>query len=148
MTTAIKSHFFAYLNRLRWIKRWGLKRNVVEENVMEHSWQVATIAHVLAMIKNQHFGGQLNPDRVAVIGLYHDVSEVITGDMPTPIKYHSPTITQAYKAIESEAEREILAMLPKGLQPSFTALLLHENIPEDQLRIVKYADMISAFLKC
>ena len=142
------SHFFAYLNRLRWIKRWGLKRNVVEENVMEHSWQVATIAHVLAMIRNQHFGDDLNPERIAVLGLYHDVSEVITGDMPTPIKYHSPTITQAYKAIEDEAEREILGMLPDSLQPQFEGLLLHRNIPEDHRRIVKCADLISAYLKC
>ncbi|TGG95298.1 5'-deoxynucleotidase [Natronospirillum operosum] len=142
------SHFFAYLSRLRWIKRWGLKRNVVEENVMEHSWQVATIAHVLALISNRHFGGNLNAERIAVLGLYHDVSEVITGDMPTPIKYHSPTITKAYKAIEDEAEREILGMLPESLQPDFSGLLLHESIPEDQQRIVKYADMISAYLKC
>ncbi|MCH8550899.1 MAG: 5'-deoxynucleotidase [Natronospirillum sp.] len=142
------SHFFAYLNRLRWIRRWGLKRNVVEENVMEHSWQVATIAHALAVISNRHFDGNLDAERIAVLGLYHDVSEVITGDMPTPIKYHSPTITQAYKAIEEEAERDILGMLPESLQPDFRNLLLHENIPEEQQRIVKYADLISAYLKC
>lgn len=142
------SHFFAYLNRLRWIKRWGLKRNVVEENVMEHSWQVATIAHVLALIKNQHFGGDLNPERIAVLGLYHDVSEVITGDMPTPIKYHSPTITKAYKAIEEEAERDILSMLPGTLQKPFESILLHDQVPDEHRRIVKYADLISAYLKC
>lgn len=142
------SSFFATLNRLRWIKRWGLKRNVVEENVMEHSWQVATIAHALALLHNELNDDQVNPEQVAVLGLYHDVSEVITGDMPTPIKYHSATITQAYKAIEAEAERDLLNTLPKDLQPHYAPLLcqhLNDNI-EHQL--VKYADMISAYLKC
>lgn len=142
------SHFFAYLNRLRWIKRWGLKRNVVEENVMEHSWQVATIAHALALIKNRFFNGQVNAEQVAVLGLYHDVSEVITGDMPTPIKYHSPTITQAYKAVEAEAEREILSYLPSKLQTDYQHLLLHEHANPEHTELVKYADMISAYLKC
>ncbi|WLD57101.1 5'-deoxynucleotidase [Salinispirillum sp. LH 10-3-1] len=142
------SHFFAYLNRLRWIKRWGLKRNVVDENVMEHSWQVATIAHALALIKNRYFDGQVNAEKVAVLGLYHDVSEVITGDMPTPIKYHSPTITQAYKAVESEAEKEILGYLPSELQPDYRSLLLHEEADPEHAKLVKFADMISAYLKC
>lgn len=142
------SHFFAYLNRLRWIKRWGLKRNVVEENVMEHSWQVATIAHALALIKNRFFNGQVNAEQVAVLGLYHDVSEVITGDMPTPIKYHSPTITQAYKAVEAEAEKEILGYLPPKLQADYRHLLLHEQANAEHAELVKYADMISAYLKC
>ncbi len=142
------SHFFAYLNRLRWIKRWGLKRNVVEENVMEHSWQVATIAHALAVIRNEYFEGSTDPARIAVLGLYHDVSEVITGDMPTPIKYHSPTITRAYKAIEAEAEREIVDLLPERLQPWYRPLIRHDEIPSEDAAIVKNADMISAWLKC
>lgn len=142
------SHFFAYLNRLRWIKRWGLKRNVVDENVMEHSWQVATIAHALALIKNRFFAGNVSAEQVAVLGLYHDVSEVITGDMPTPIKYHSPTITQAYKAVEAEAEQEILGYLPVELQPDYRHLLLHQDANPEHTELVKYADMISAYLKC
>lgn len=142
------SHFFAYLNRLRWIRRWGLKRNVVEENVMEHSWQVATIAHALAIIRNEYFRGDLNPDRIAVLGLYHDVSEVITGDLPTPVKYHSARITRAYKEIEAEAEEEMVGLLPERLQPHFAPLIEHGRIDDEAHRIVKNADTISAYLKC
>lgn len=142
------SSFFATLNRLRWIKRWGLKRNVVEENVMEHSWQVATIAHALALLHNQLEQDQVNPERVAVLGLYHDVSEVITGDMPTPIKYHSDTITRAYKAIEAEAEQDLLRSLPNDLQTHYEPLLCQHQANSHEHQLVKYADMISAYLKC
>lgn len=142
------SHFFATLNRLRWIKRWGLKRNVVEENVMEHSWQVATIAHALALLHNQLESTWVNPERVAVLGLYHDVSEVITGDMPTPIKYHSAKITQAYKAIEAEAEQDLLHALPADLQSEYEPLLCQHHTTSTEHQLVKYADMISAYLKC
>jgi 5'-deoxynucleotidase len=142
------SHFFATLNRLRWIKRWGLKRNVVEENVMEHSWQVATIAHALALLHNQLDQPPVNPERVAVLGLYHDVSEVITGDMPTPIKYHSSKITQAYKAIEAEAEQDLLQSLPRDLQGDYEPLLCQHQSAPVELQLVKSADMISAYLKC
>lgn len=142
------SRFFAYLERLRWIKRWGLKRNVVEENVMEHSWQVATIAHVLAIIHNKHFDGAIDPNRVATTALYHDVSEIITGDLPSPIKYHSEKILSAYRMIEHEAEEELLHLLPADLQGEFEAMLLHDKIDARVNRFVKAADLISAFLKC
>ncbi len=142
------SLFFAYLERLRWIRRWGLKRNVVEENVMEHSWQVATIAHALAVIGNEKFGMKINPGEVAITALYHDASEIITGDLPTPVKYHSDSIRNAYKAIEKEAEHELLRKLPDFMQPAFRPYLLSENVPEDIERCVKAADLISAFLKC
>ena len=142
------SKFFAYLERLRWIKRWGLMRNVVEENVMEHSWQVATIAHMLGLIHKHKFDGSTDPDKIAVAALYHDVSEIITGDMPSPVKYHSKAINQAYKAIESEAEKEVLRSLPEDLQTPFTALLLHDHYDASIARFVKAADMISAWLKC
>ncbi|MGR8931388.1 MAG: 5'-deoxynucleotidase, partial [Gammaproteobacteria bacterium] len=102
------SSFFAYLTRLRWIKRWGLMRNAYSENVMEHSWEVATIAHTLALIKNRYFGGAIDANALATAALYHDVTEVITGDLPTPIKYHSTAIRQAYKTIEHQAEQELL----------------------------------------
>jgi 5'-deoxynucleotidase len=102
----VKSHFYAYISKLRWLQRWGLKRNTVNENVMEHSWEVATITHALALIKNRYFGGNLDVNAVVVAALYHDCGEVITGDLPSPIKYHTPEITQAYKAIERQAERE------------------------------------------
>lgn len=143
-----KSRFFAYLERLRWIKRWGLKRNVVEENVMEHSWQVATIAHVLAIIDRNRFGGTLDPCLAATTALYHDVSEIITGDMPSPIKYHSDKIKQAYKAIESEAEQELVGLLPADLQSEFKPLLMHHEIDPALNQLIKAADLISAFLKC
>ncbi|NRB37842.1 MAG: 5'-deoxynucleotidase [Pseudomonadales bacterium] len=144
----LRSSFFAYLGRLKWIKRWGLMRNVEEENVMEHSWQVATIAHTLAVIHNQEFGGNINVDRVATTALYHDVSEIITGDLPTPIKYHSEKIKTAYKAIEHEAEAELLALLPENLRASFSHLLLHDQVDSQVARFVKAADLISAYQKC
>jgi len=143
--------FFAYLDRLRWIKRWGLKRNVIEENVMEHSWQVATIAHALAIIRFEILNkpsSEFTPDEVATTALYHDCSEIITGDLPSPIKYHSKTITDAYKRIEDEAENEILSLLPDTLQPSFRKFLLHKEIHPDVAALVKAADLISAYLKC
>lgn len=144
----VHSKFFAYLGRLKWIKRWGLKRNVEDENVMEHSWQVATIAHALAVIHNQEFGGNLNVYQVATTALYHDASEIITGDLPSPIKYHSHKIQTAYKEIESEAEKELLQLLPESFQPHYGHLLLHDQIPADISRFIKAADLISAYVKC
>jgi len=143
--------FFAYLDRLRWIKRWGLKRNVIDENVMEHSWQVATIAHALAIIRFETFSQpstEYSPEEVATTALYHDCSEIITGDLPSPIKYHSTTITEAYKKIEDEAEQEILSLLPKALQNTYQTFLLHKKIHPDVAKLVKSADLISAYLKC
>ncbi|PIE41103.1 MAG: 5'-deoxynucleotidase [Gammaproteobacteria bacterium] len=145
---AATSKFFAYLERLRWIKRWGLKRNVVEENVMEHSWQVATISHVLAVIHQKKFNGDIDPGQVATAALYHDVSEIITGDLPSPIKYHSDRILTAYRMIEREAEEELLGLLPLNMQADFADILIHENINKKVARFVKAADLISAFLKC
>lgn len=145
---ASSSKFFAYLGRLKWIKRWGLKRNVEEENVMEHSWQVATIAHALAVIRNVEYGGAVDVGLVAITALYHDASEIITGDLPSPIKYHSLKIQQAYKEIEHEAEHELLALLPKKLQPHFEHLILHECVNDEIAQLVKAADIISAYLKC
>ncbi len=142
------SKFFAYLERLRWIKRWGLKRNVVEENVMEHSWQVATIAHVLGLIHQQLFAGRVAPEKIAAAALYHDVSEIITGDMPSPIKYYSDAISRAYKEIEAVAEQEVLKTLPQELQAPFIPLLLHHEADPEVARFVKAADIISAYLKC
>lgn len=142
------SKFFAYLERLRWIKRWGLKRNVVEENVMEHSWQVATISHVLAIIHNKKFDGDIDPNQVATAALYHDVSEIITGDLPSPIKYHSERILSAYRIIEHEAEEELLGLLPNDMQADFESILLHEKVDSNVAKFVKAADLISAFLKC
>ncbi|OAH96402.1 5'-deoxynucleotidase [Methylomonas methanica] len=145
---AISSSFYAYLSRLRWIKRWGLKRNAHEENVMEHSWEVAVIAHTLALIKNRYFAGQVDANAIATAALYHDVTEVITGDLPTPIKYHSPAILGAYKQIEQQAETELLKLLPDALREDFGSFIQHESLPEAHQHIIKAADKISAYLKC
>ncbi|MDD5412889.1 MAG: 5'-deoxynucleotidase [Methylobacter sp.] len=146
--TTITSSFYAYLSRLRWIKRWGLKRNAHEENVMEHSWEVSVIAHTLALIKNRYYGGNVDANAIAAAALYHDITEVITGDLPTPIKYHSEEISLAYKQIEKQAEIELLALLPTELQADFQALIHHDLMPEEHVKIIKAADKISAYLKC
>jgi len=142
------SHFFAYISKLRWLQRWGMKRNVIVENVMEHSWEVATITHVLALVRNRHFDGNVDVNAVVVAALYHDCNEVITGDMPSPIKYHSPEITSAYKRIEKQADQELLALLPEALQDDFRDYLLEERVPAGHHELIKAADTISAFLKC
>lgn len=144
----VVSSFYAYLSRLRWIKRWGLKRNAHAENVMEHSWEVAVIAHTLAVIKNRYFGGDVDANAVAAAALYHDVTEVITGDLPTPIKYHSAEILSAYRRIEQQAEVELLNLLPEAMRGDFQPLLCQALLPESQRQLVKAADKISAYLKC
>jgi len=144
----MKSHFFAYISKIRWLQRWGLKRNTVAENVMEHSWEVSVISHSLALIKNRYFGGDLDVNAIVVAALYHDCSEVLTGDMPSPIKYHSPEITKAYKSIEKKAEYELLNQLPADLKEDYRAFMIEEELPKDHKVIIKAADTISAYLKC
>ena len=144
----MKSHFYAYISKIRWLQRWGLKRNTISENVMEHSWEVATIAHALALIRNRYFEGDLDVNAIAVAALYHDCSEVITGDMPSPIKYHSKDITQAYKSIERQAEYELLNLLPDDLQADYKSVLINELVPKEHKAVIKAADTISAYLKC
>lgn len=146
--TKITSSFYAYLSKLRWIKRWGLKRNAHDENVMEHSWEVSVIAHTLALIKNRYYNGNVDANAVATAALYHDITEVITGDLPTPIKYHSQEISAAYKRIEHQAEIELLALLPVELRADFQVLVDHDRMPQEHVRIIKAADKISAYLKC
>jgi len=147
-SSSLNSSFHAYISKLRWIKRWGLKRNSVEENVMEHSWEVSVIAHSLALINNRYYNGTLDANAIATAALYHDASEVLTGDLPTPIKYHSPSILTAYRQIEHQAELELLNLLPEKLRNDFRPLLIHDEMPEDHARIIKAADRISAYLKC
>ncbi|MEH6561281.1 MAG: 5'-deoxynucleotidase [Marinobacter sp.] len=142
------SHFFAYVSRLRWIKRWGLMRNAIEENVATHSWEVATLAHALALIRNRHFGGQVNADKIAAAALYHDATEVITGDMPTPIKYHSKVMREAFGDIEHKAEAELLALLPEDLREDFAPYLQESQLPTEDRELIKAADRLSAWLKC
>ena len=142
------SHFYAYISKIRWLKRWGLKRNIIEENVMEHSWEVSVIAHALALIKNRYYEGDIDANAVAVAALYHDCGEVITGDMPSPIKYHSKEITTAYKSIERRAEVELLNLLPNPLQADYEDVLLESRIPTEYKTLIKAADTIAAYLKC
>ena len=141
------SHFFANIGRLKQIYRWPLMRTIKPENVQEHSHQVATVAHFLALIKNRKFGGKLNPEQVALVALYHDSSEVLTGDLPSPIKYHNEEIAQAYKKIESIAEYALLDMVPAEFQDDFRTLLLHEEIDPEVAIIVKSADVICGYIK-
>lgn len=142
------SHFFAYVSRLRWIRRWGLMRNAIEENVATHSWEVATLAHALALIRNHHFGGQVNADHIAAAALYHDATEVITGDMPTPVKYHSEVMREAFGDIEHKAEHELLALLPNDLRPALAPYIQESGWDPDVKQIIKAADRLSAWLKC
>jgi len=142
----MKSHFFAYISRMRFIQRWALMRNTAQENVQEHSHQVAVLAHALAVIRNEKFGGTLDAGAVAVAALYHDASEILTGDMPTPIKYHDPDIKRAYKAVEAVAERKLLGMLPEELRSVYGPVLT--DVPADVGELVKAADKLSAYIKC
>ena len=140
-------NFFAYMARMKLIRRWSLMKSVSEENIAEHSAQVAQIAHALAVIKNKKFGGTLNADRIATLGLYHETSEVLTGDLPTPIKYYNPEIRRAYKEIESVANDRLLSMLPPELREDYRALIVEEENTYETL-LVKAADKLSAYIKC
>jgi len=133
---------------LKYILRWGLKRNVENENVKEHSFDVAIIAHALAIIKNQYFEGDLNAERIAVMALYHDASEVLTGDLPGPIKYFNPTIAEAYKEVEKAAEQKLITMLPDEMRADFISLIDYKASGGEIGSLIKSADIISAYLKC
>ncbi|MBI0005591.1 5'-deoxynucleotidase [Gilliamella sp. W8126] len=141
------SHFFAHLSRLKLINRWPLMRNVRTENVSEHSLQVAFVAHALAIIKNKRFNGNVNPERIALLAMYHDASEVLTGDLPTPTKYYNPQITSEYKKIEKIAQNKLINMLPKELQDDFRSLIDDDYYNESEKNIVKQADALCAYLK-
>lgn len=141
------NHFFAYLDRLRLIRRWGLMRNLAPENDMEHSLQTAMIAHGLAAIANSRYGKHIDERTVVTLAIYHDVSEVITGDLPTPVKYKTPEIQDAYRSLESNAKQRLCEMLPDDLRPSFAPWLQPDETSQEW-RIVKTADRISAYLKC
>ena len=142
----MKSHFFAYIARMRFIQRWALMRNTAAENVQEHSHQVAVLAHGLAVIRNEMFGGQVDAGAVAVAALYHDASEILTGDMPTPIKYDNPAIRKAYKDVEAVAERKLVEFLPPELQESYREIV--SPVDGEIEVLVKAADKLSAHIKC
>lgn len=142
------NHFYAMLSRMKYINRWGLMRNTRSENICEHSLEVAFIAHALGIINNEKFGGDVNAEHLAILGMYHDVTEIITGDMPTPVKYYNPLIRDAYKEVETVAKNEILQGLPKEMRASYDPLLQECEAEEENWRFVKAADKISALIKC
>ena len=146
--TESKYPFFAFLSRMKYINRWGLMRNTQSENIQEHSLQVAMVAHALALIRNRFFGGELDADRIAVLAMFHDCSETITGDMPTPVKYHNPEISQAYKSIEEVSRTRLISMLPEELKDWYVPLLYPEEKDREAWKTVKAADRISAYIKC
>lgn len=142
------SHFFAYLSRMKFIRRWGLMHSTYPENIQEHSSQVAMVAHALAIIRNRVFAGQVNPDRVATLALYHDAGEVLTGDLPTPVKYFNPDIKTAYQAIEQTANTKLLSLLPAELRADYRAFFQPQAADAASLELVKAADKLCAYLKC
>ena len=140
------NHFYAYISRMRCVKRWALMRNTEEENIQEHSHMVAVLAHGLALIRRDILGLEAEPERAAVAALYHDASEILTGDLPTPIKYYNPRIKEAYKQVERVSGEKLLRLLPEQLQESYAPLIYEED--ERVLAIVKAADKLSAHIKC
>ncbi|MBR2667698.1 MAG: 5'-deoxynucleotidase [Oscillospiraceae bacterium] len=136
--------FFAYLSRLRYISRWGLMRNSEPENVQEHSYMTAVLAHALAAIRRDVFGGDADPDAAAAAALFHDAPEVFTGDMPTPVKYFDPVLRSAYGKVEQAAADRLLSALPAPLRPVYGPLVREEQERE----LVKAADKLAAYLKC
>lgn len=147
-TTPEQSHFFAYLARMKYITRWGLMRNTRTENIQEHSLQVAMIAHALAVIGNELYGENNDIGRIVTVALYHDASEIITGDLPTPVKYFRQDILDSYKALEAHAERKLTGLLPEHLRAAFASSIESAQIEPAVARVVKAADSISAYLKC
>ena len=141
------NEFYALMGRMKYITRWGLMRNTFSENIQEHSHQVAVLAHALALIRRDILKLEgPNPDRCAVAALYHDASEILTGDLPTPIKYYNPDIKHAYKQVERIAGERLLDMLPPALRESYAPLVQEDD--EEVLPIVKAADKLSAYIKC
>lgn len=143
-----QSNFFAMLSRMKYINRWGLMNNTRTENISEHSIQTAIIAHALCVIHNKRFGGNIDADKIAVAAMFHDVSEIITGDMPTPVKYYNPEIVEAYKKVESIAVEKLLSMLPEDLRNEYSPVLNFERENKELYKYIKAADKISALIKC
>lgn len=143
-----KKTFFAMMSRMKYINRWALMRNSTEENISEHSLEVGMLAYALAVIGNRRLGQSYNAEHAAVLGMYHDCTEIITGDMPTPIKYENEQIRSAYKQIEKGAAFRLLNMLPADLRPDFEDLLNPSRIDDSERLLVKAADKLSALIKC
>ncbi len=138
--------FFALTSRMKYINRWGLMRNSREENIAEHSLDVAIIAHLLCELRNSRFGGNVNPERAAVLAIFHDVPEIITGDLPTPVKYYSSDISKAYKKVEAAAVDELVSQIPADIAEDYREILAPDD--KELASLVKAADKISALIKC
>ena len=134
------------MSRMKYINRWALMRNTDYESLSEHSLEVAIIAHALVIIRNTRFGGNLNPEKAATLALFHDVPEILTGDMPTPVKYHDEEIRKAYKRVEAASVEKLLSMLPEDLRGSYAELLSPQDA--QYKKIIKAADKLSALIKC
>ncbi|MCS7462568.1 5'-deoxynucleotidase [Paenibacillus doosanensis] len=144
------SHFFAYMYRLRYIERWSLMRNILKENVAEHSFHVALLTHVLCTIANEEFGRNVPTDRIVSMALFHDATEVFTGDIPTPVKHHNPKILSNFRDIEQLAAERLLDMIPPKLKPVYEPLIdaKSSGLDPELKRYVKAADLLDAYLKC
>ena len=144
----MESHFYAMMSRLKFIDRWALMRNSTSENLSEHSLEVAMLAHALAVIGNRYLGKNLDEKQAAVIAMYHDATEISTGDMPTPIKYFNPEIRQAFQAIEANAASRLVGLLPEELQKDFQAIFEPGEEYAYEKKLIKAADKLSALIKC
>ena len=143
-----KNDFFAFTSRTKYINRWALMRNTRHETLSEHSAEVAQLCYALAVIGNQRLGKDYKCERAALLGLYHDTPEIITGDLPTPVKYYSKETKEAYKSVEKNATKQLLSMLPEDLLPSYDSLFKKKNEDKELWKLVKAADKISGYLKC
>lgn len=144
----MSSHFYAFLSRMKYINRWALMRNTNEENLSQHSHEVAAVAYALCVIGNRRYGKSYNGERAALLGLFHDMPEIITGDLPTPVKYFNPEIKDAYKKVEEVASEKLLETLPDDLKEDFSFLFTEKEDDTELWLIVKAADKISALIKC
>lgn len=144
----MSSNFYAVLSRMKYITRWSLMRNTHPENICEHSYQTAVLAHALALLTNRRFGGRVREDRCLLLALYHDATEILTGDLPTPVKYYNPAIREAYRQVEDVAEKKLLSMLPQDLRQAYEPAFSAGPGEEEELQIVKAADKLSALIKC
>jgi len=143
-----KSNFFAFISRMKYINRWGLMRNIKDENVSEHSLDVAVIAHALTIIQKKRLNMEVNPEKTVLYAIYHDASEIFTGDMPTPVKYFNHFIKTAYKEVELTAARRLLNMLPDDFYEDYEAAMIPREEEAETWKTIKAADKISAYIKC
>ena len=142
------SNFFAMMSRMKYIDRWALMRNSYTENISEHSLEVSMLAHALCVIGNKRLGKKLDAEKAVLVALYHDASEIITGDMPTPIKYLNKDIKGAFKDIEAQANNRLLDMLPEDMKEAYREIFFPDANLEYELKLVKAADKLSALIKC